>query len=171
MDEYLYNGWLKIKQIIYKGKPYDKLEQYSAVAGLVLNQENKILLVKQYRPCIGKYSLEIPAGCLDIENESHIGALSRELQEEANIKTQEMKSYQPIMEYYSMLGCSEAKTYIFKVNVRKEAINKIIEDDDVEEVIWVSYLEFEKLILEKKILDNKTQRCYEYLKIERLSEK
>lgn len=167
MSKYLYNGWLKIKEIIHNGKQYEQLEQYSATAGLVVNQDNKILLVKQFRPCIEKYSLEITAGCLDDPDESPMETLIRELKEEADIDRKDITNIQPIMEYYSMLGCSDAKTYIFKVDVNKEAIDKIIEDDDVESVIWVSYRDFGKLISENKILDNKTQRAFEYLTLQR----
>lgn len=162
MKNYLYDGWLKILRIYHNERPYEKLEMYSAVSALITNQENKILLVKQYRPCIGKYSWEIPAGCLDQDGESKIQALIREIKEETDIDKEQINFITLIRQYYSMCGCSDSQSYIYHVTVDCEAIDKKIEDDDVEEIKWVTIQEFKKMYLKGEIIDNKTQRAYEY---------
>ena len=54
-----------------------------AVAVLAVTDEDKIILVKQYRKAIEKVSYEIPAGKLEIgENGSEKDAAARELEEE-----------------------------------------------------------------------------------------
>lgn len=166
-SEYLYDGWIKIKKVEYKGKIFEKLINYDSVTGLVINKDEKILLVKQYRPALGKHTLEFVAGCMD-KNKTESETLIEELQEEANIQKDKILSINKIRQYNSMPGLSSAKSNLFIVMVDVPAINKTINDDDVEEIIWVTYKELEELIDSGKILNNSVQRGYEILKTQKL---
>ena len=162
-NKMLYDGWLKIEEIRHGGKKYEKLKLYDAVCGIVINNDDKILLVKQYRPCIGKYSWEIPAGCLDVVGEDPMETMVRELKEETGIELNQLISLVLVKKYYTVIGCSDSMSYIYLIYTDAESIDKKIEDDDVEEIKWFTLSEFKKMINDEEILDNKTQRAYEYI--------
>lgn len=60
-------------------------QPHGAVGVLALDDEDRLLLVQQYRHPVGKFLLEIPAGTLDVEGEAPHDAAVRELAEEADI--------------------------------------------------------------------------------------
>jgi ADP-ribose pyrophosphatase len=66
---------------------YDAIEQPSYLAAVALTPEGRILLVRQYRPAIERFSLELPAGLLE-ENEDPADAMTRELLEETGYTTE-----------------------------------------------------------------------------------
>lgn len=76
-----------------------------AVAVLAVTDEDKIILVKQYRKAIEKVSYEIPAGKLEIgENGSEKDAAARELEEETGYSG----DLKQIHEFYTAIGfCNE----------------------------------------------------------------
>jgi ADP-ribose pyrophosphatase len=60
---------------------WDYIEHKGAAAVVPVTKEGKILMVRQYRNALERYTLEIPAGKLDEGEEPAAGAL-RELKEE-----------------------------------------------------------------------------------------
>lgn len=60
------------------------LEHFSSVAVAAI-QDNKLLMVRQYRHGVGRYLWEIPAGLLDMAGESPLLAAQRELAEEGGV--------------------------------------------------------------------------------------
>ncbi|AXT85265.1 ADP-ribose pyrophosphatase [Aeromicrobium sp. A1-2] len=63
-----------------------------AIAVLAIDDEDRVLLVEQYRHPVGRRLLELPAGTLDVEGESSIDAAARELAEEADIVAEHWES-------------------------------------------------------------------------------
>ena len=65
------------------GRSYsrDVVEHGPAVVVLPINQDGKLLLIRQFRYAIKDYLLEAPAGAIDID-EAPLDAAKRELQEE-----------------------------------------------------------------------------------------
>jgi ADP-ribose pyrophosphatase len=66
---------------------YYAIEQPSYLATVAMTQEGRILLVRQYRPAIERYSLELPGGLLD-QNEDPATGIARELLEETGYTTE-----------------------------------------------------------------------------------
>lgn len=62
--------------------PYYVYEFPTWVTALALTEENKVILVKQYRHAIDDVSIEIPGGCVDDTDKSFEEAIERELLEE-----------------------------------------------------------------------------------------
>jgi 8-oxo-dGTP pyrophosphatase MutT (NUDIX family) len=62
--------------------PYYVLEYPDWAHVLALDEENHILLVRQYRHAYGGFTLELPGGIMDAGDESPITAAARELAEE-----------------------------------------------------------------------------------------
>ncbi len=56
-----------------------------AVAVLVLDDEDRVLLIQQYRHPVGLREWELPAGLLDVAGESALDGARRELHEEADL--------------------------------------------------------------------------------------
>lgn len=155
-DRLAYDGWLKVYKRKVGGREYDILKDYNAVAAIIVNEYNEILLVKQFRPALMEETLEIPAGSLDIENEDEITCLVRELKEETglNIKTDSIKH---IVSYKPMMGFSNSLMKIYHINVLKEETRNVkIEDEDVFDLVWIGFDELDKKIKNGHMLDIKT---------------
>lgn len=61
---------------------WDLVEHRKGAACILpVTGENKILLVRQYRPALSRYTLEVPAGCRE-ETESMEQCAAREMEEE-----------------------------------------------------------------------------------------
>jgi len=58
---------------------------HGAVAVVALDDDDRLLLVEQYRHATGRRLLELPAGTLDVEGEGSMDAAKRELAEEADV--------------------------------------------------------------------------------------
>lgn len=61
------------------------VDHTGAVAALALDDEGRVLLIKQYRHPVRHRDWEIPAGLLDIRGEDPLTAAQRELAEEADL--------------------------------------------------------------------------------------
>lgn len=61
---------------------WDFINHKGAAAVVPVTKEGKILMVRQYRNALDRYTLEIPAGALDAVDEPGIECASRELEEE-----------------------------------------------------------------------------------------
>lgn len=66
------------------GEPFGRLviEHPGAVAVLAIDDQDRVLVVRQYRHAVQTVVVEIPAGLLDAEGESPLVTAQRELQEE-----------------------------------------------------------------------------------------
>lgn len=163
-DNCIYDGWLKLYKRNINGKDYEIVKNHSAVSAIIVNEFNEILLVKQFRPSIMKETLEIPAGLLDIEGESIEECLVRELQEETalDVKKEEVEK---VISYKPILGFSSSTMHVFKVKVKKNDFDsEKIKDGDVTEGFWIPFKEFENMVVEGNIVDDKTIMAYFYLK-------
>lgn len=61
----------------------DYVVHFGAVAVVALDEQDRVLVIKQYRHPVGAYTWEIPAGLLDLPGEDPLTAAQRELAEEA----------------------------------------------------------------------------------------
>ncbi|MFC1606551.1 NUDIX hydrolase [Candidatus Latescibacterota bacterium] len=79
--------WFSIEEECYEtnqsleGKPFYRLVRGDGVIVLALTEAEEIILVRQYRPAINSYSIELPSGGL-MTSESPLEAAKRELYEE-----------------------------------------------------------------------------------------
>jgi 8-oxo-dGTP pyrophosphatase MutT (NUDIX family) len=63
----------------------DYIDHPGAVAVVVMNEADQVLLLSQYRHPVGMTLWEIPAGLLDVEGEDFVVGAARELAEEADL--------------------------------------------------------------------------------------
>ncbi len=81
-----------------------------AVAVLVLNDHDEVLLIRQYRQALGMFLFETPAGLLDIAAENPLVAAQRELAEEAGVKA---AHWQTLVDFYNSPGGSSEAIRIY----------------------------------------------------------
>ncbi|NEW39752.1 NUDIX hydrolase [Nocardia cyriacigeorgica] len=65
------------------------VEHHGAVAVAALDDDDNIVLIRQYRHPLGARLLELPAGLLDIDGEDPLDAAKRELAEETGLAARE----------------------------------------------------------------------------------
>ena len=79
--------WFSVERQSYddiealQGKPYYRINAPDGVIVLALTPDNRIVLVEQFRPALGRRTLEVPAGAVD-PHETPVEAAVRELFEE-----------------------------------------------------------------------------------------
>ena len=79
--------WFDVEQGYYdhikshEGKPYYKINIPDGVMILAMTESEEFVLVRQFRPALNQYTLEVPAGYMD-GSESAEEAIVRELYEE-----------------------------------------------------------------------------------------
>ena len=77
-----------------------------SVAVLALDDEDRVLLIRQYRHPVRQKLWESPAGLLDVPGENPLHAAQRELYEEAHVKAEDWRVLTDV--YTSPGGCDEA---------------------------------------------------------------
>ena len=88
-SEYLFSDlWFRVRKdkcITPEGKlvdPYYVYEFPDWVTALAITEDQKIVMVRQYRHALGETCLEIPGGCVDDTDPDFQTAIARELLEE-----------------------------------------------------------------------------------------
>ncbi|MGK5628354.1 NUDIX domain-containing protein [Streptomyces sp. URMC 123] len=77
-----------------------------SVAVLALDDEDRVIVLKQYRHPVRHKLWEIPAGLLDVPGENPLHAAQRELYEEAHVKAEDWRVLADV--YPTPGGCDEA---------------------------------------------------------------
>lgn len=158
--EYLYDGWLKIYKKDLNGRSFEILEDKDAVGTLVEDREGKFLLVRQFRTALESESLEIPAGCIDKNGLTPEEIMVEELKEEANLDIS-VNDLKLMIDTCPQIGISKGSYKLYYCSYDGIGINQKIPDDlDVFETIWVTPDEFLKLIEDREIVDTKSQLAY-----------
>jgi ADP-ribose pyrophosphatase len=83
--------------------------QHPGAAAVVAVEDGSVVLIRQFRPVINDFLLELPAGKLDVGEDS-ITAAKRELLEEVGLAA---KSLQPLTTVLSAPGYSTERVAIF----------------------------------------------------------
>jgi 8-oxo-dGTP pyrophosphatase MutT (NUDIX family) len=87
-EEVVAHGWVitltRAGFVDPDGVPFERdvVRHPGAVAVVAVAHDDTVVLVRQYRPALDRWILEVPAGTRDVENEPEAGAARRELAEE-----------------------------------------------------------------------------------------
>lgn len=160
----LYEGFVNIyeceRERNGKVETYTKVQLRGASAGIVINENGEMALVKQYRPILGRNTLEVPCGTLD-KGISKKDIIIEELEEECGITRDNIITItnEPILTYNIIENMSDGEMHIFFIKVKNVICNPKAEDD-VEEVKFYSLEEIENLIKNRVITDPKTLICF-----------
>lgn len=155
---YLYRGKiinLRRDQVLTPGGKEPALreivEHPGAVAVLVLDQEDRILLVKQYRHAASRILLEVPAGKLE-PGEEPLACARRELAEETGCLGGEWKE---LAWFYTSPGFCDEKIYLFLARGVSEGPPHP-DGDEALEPFWLDLAEAQRSLLRGGINDAKT---------------
>ncbi|MBQ0104569.1 MAG: NUDIX hydrolase, partial [Armatimonadetes bacterium] len=132
----------------------DILVHKGACAGVPITEDNKIILVKQYRHATGDFLLEIPAGGLEI-GEDPKDCIVRELQEEIGYKPETVEF---LYQIWLAPGYSEEKLYCYVCKNLKKSLLPCDDDENIE-IYEFAFDEIEKMIMKGEIKDAKTIAC------------
>ncbi|MFB6843239.1 NUDIX domain-containing protein [Streptomyces sp. NPDC056361] len=100
-----------------------------SVAVLALDEQDRVLLIKQYRHPVRQKLWEIPAGLLDVPGENPLHAAQRELYEEAHVKAGD---WHVLADVYTSPGGTDEALRIFLARDLAEAEGERYEVSDEE---------------------------------------
>ncbi len=131
---------------------YDFIKHQGAAAVLPVLDDGRMLLVRQYRNALDRFTLEIPAGGLDGANEPTIEAAIRELEEETGYISDKVSF---LISVYPTVAYGNEKIDIYLAEDLKKGERKLDEDEFINVEAW-NIEELSELIFSGKLQDAKT---------------
>jgi 8-oxo-dGTP pyrophosphatase MutT (NUDIX family) len=172
-SEYLFSDlWFKVRKDIcetQEGKiinPYYVYEFPEWATAFALTEDNKVIMVRQYRHPVGEVILELPGGCVDDTDKDFQTAIARELLEETGYT---FTSYESLGKISANPSTNTNWMHMFLAKGgRKVSVQKL---DHNEEIIIELYSidELKKMVRENKIIQAMHITCILYA-LEKLGE-
>src|SRR5207302_7393343 len=126
-----------------------------AVGVLAFTRDGQILLVKQFRYPVGKFTLEIPAGKL-AQGEDPLKCVRRELEEETGFVA---KKIQKLLSFWPTAAFSNEVIHLYVAqDLRPTRMHP--DDDEYLELVTVTPARLDTMIRQGKIQDSKTLISY-----------
>ena len=133
---------------------WDFIHHDGAAAVLPVAADGKILMVRQYRNALNRFTLEIPAGKLDDPGEPKVLCAFREL-EETGFRVESMDKLEYLMSLTTTVAfCDEAIDIFVAHNLIPSHQN--LDEDEVINVEPCELSDLEEMIYTGKITDGKT---------------
>jgi len=130
----------------------DKIDAVVIIAKHV--DENKLVVIRQYRVPINGYVIELPAGLVD-GNESFEEAVKRELKEETGLDLIDIDREGTKEKIYVSVGMTDESIALVKCTCNGIVSNENLEEDEDIEVVMLSKEEAKKLINSNENIDVK----------------
>jgi ADP-ribose pyrophosphatase len=122
---------------------------------MAVDDDDRVMLVRQYRLPADQYMWELPAGKID-EGENALQAARRELIEETGLTA---KKWKKLVIFYPSPGYVEEKMTIYLAKELTQGDSHPMEDERIE-TRWFTKKELRKMIAENKIVDAKTMIAF-----------
>lgn len=109
----------------------DVVEHPGAVAVVALDEQDRIVLVRQYRHPVGRFLDELPAGLLDVDGEPALVAARRELAEEAGLAA---ATWRTLVDVHTTPGGSDEAVRVFLARdlTPASAPGFVLEDEELQ---------------------------------------
>ena len=135
-----------------KTAQWDFLKHNGAAAVVPVTADGKLLLVRQFRNAVDRYSLEIPAGKKDDPKESGLSCAGRELEEETGYRSDHLEFLTKLVT--AIAYCSETiDIYVARDLVRTE---QHLDEDEYIDIEAYTVDELKKMIFDGTLQDAKT---------------
>lgn len=121
----------------------DYLVHPGAVGVLALDEDDRVLVLRQYRHPVRHKLWEVPAGLLDVPGEPPQLAAQRELYEEAHYKADD---WRVLVDYYNTPGSSDEAIRIFLARGLSEATGERYEAHAEESDLEVAWAPLDTLV-------------------------
>lgn len=131
---------------------WDFIGHKGAAAVVPVREDGRLLMVRQYRNALDRYTLEIPAGGLNGASEPTLDAAARELEEETGYRSEHLELLITIRT--TVAFCNEKIDIYVAKNLIKS--HQHLDEDEFINVEAYSVEELSRMILEGKIEDSKT---------------
>lgn len=131
---------------------WDFIHHDGAAAVLPVTEDGKILMVRQYRNALDRFTLEIPAGKLDAPGEPTLECATRELEEETGFKAEEMEF---LISVNTTVAFCDEHIDIYVARDLKPSHQHLDEDEDIQVESW-ELDALKELIFAGEITDAKT---------------
>ncbi|WP_440710818.1 NUDIX domain-containing protein [Herbiconiux sp. YIM B11900] len=128
----------------------DFVDHPGAVAVFVLDEDDRVLLIKQYRHPVRRREWEPPAGLLDAKGESPLDAAKRELAEEVDLQADD---WHVLIDYFTTPGGNNEAIRIYlarSVRPAGSAFEREGEEADMESR-WVDLDELVEAVLASRV--------------------
>ena len=148
--------WLKVRKDVCelpngnKHENYYILEYPDWATGFALTEDNKVLMVRQYRHGLGVVSTELPGGVID-KGEKPAEAIARELKEETGY---EFHTIEKIGQVSPNPATSTNYMHMFVAKGGKKVSDQNLDDTEDVEVLLVSIDELKQMLKENKIVQS-----------------
>lgn len=108
-----------------------------AVAVLAIDDDDRMLAIRQYRHPIRERNWELPAGLLDVEGEDPLEAGQRELAEEADLVAAD---WEPLIQLHTTPGGSDEIIHVFRATGLTAAPEVFARDGEEADIVtrWVA---------------------------------
>lgn len=108
-----------------------------AVAVLAIDDDDRMLAIRQYRHPIRERNWELPAGLLDVEGEDPLEAGKRELAEEADLVAAD---WEPLIQLHTTPGGSDEIIHVFRATGLTAAPEVFARDGEEADIVtrWVA---------------------------------
>ncbi|HLR91916.1 MAG TPA: NUDIX hydrolase [Atopostipes sp.] len=137
----------------------------NAAAVIAFTDDQKLVLVRQYRVAIGKTTLELPAGLHDAEDRDAMVTAQREFEEETGLKARDWRF---VTSFYSTPGYTDEFLEIYEARGIEQVEQARPQDED--EFIEVVALDFEEALdayAQGELCDSKTVFALFYWQMKR----
>ena len=172
-SEYLFSDlWFKVRKDKCEspdGKiidPYYVYEFPEWVTVFALTENNKVVMVRQYRHACGKVCIELPGGCVDDTDKNFEEAAARELLEETGY----------VFSVFQFLGKTSANPstnnnymHMFLATGGKKVSEQKLDSNEEIVVEFYTLDELKQLVKEKKIIQSMHVTCIMYA-LEKINE-
>ena len=112
---------------------WDYFHHKGGAAVIPVLEDGRILMVRQYRNALDRYTLEIPAGAFDYEGEPGLSCASRELEEETGYRSD---SIHFLLNMNSMPAFTNEKVSIYVAENLEKSHQHLDEEEFLNVEVW-----------------------------------